>query len=371
MFIASPSDACYAPAALFRRCFCARRRVHALCNLDFDSWIASNPLPGRRPQPPSFRGGDDGGAAGRGGSSSSPTDGSLPGCTAHRFGLSEAPAVAAAFVERYSSCKWSLQGPGLLAAHEDSGSGAAVARLALPRLLAGSSCCASLWASSSASDVSPLTIFPEAEEQQLRQALAALAALHGGGGSCSSSSSSSGPSSIGSQLLVLLSADSAALALYSKGQLLLHKVHTGYTVRRQQGKAQATYERQGGGEAGWGALARLQLQQLFSADARLCVALRAGIVQQQYMHQAQHHRVHQALPFPTAAGARSVGGSIRARETRRLFQAAAATLAGWEADIAGCSLLFRSGSGDAVVGVIGTACFGQLEHASDTVPSMA
>lgn len=75
--------------------------------------------------------------------------------------------------------------------------------------------------------------------------------------------------------------------------------------------------------------------------------------------------MHQALSFPTAAGARSVGGSIRARETCRLFQAAAATLAGWEADVAGCSLLFRSGSGDAVVGVIGTACFGQLEHATE------
>ncbi|PRW59681.1 ankyrin repeat and zinc finger domain-containing 1-like [Chlorella sorokiniana] len=111
----------------------------------------------------------------------------------------------------------------------------------------------------------------------------------GGSSSGGSGGSSSEPFSIGSQLLVLLSADSAALAVYSEGQLLRHKVHTGYTVRQQQGKAQATYERQGG-------------------------------------------------------GARSVGGSIRARETRRLFQAAAATLAGWEGDVAGCSLLFRSGS---------------------------
>lgn len=54
-----------------------------------------------------------------------------------------------------------------------------------------------------------------------------------------------------------------------------------------------------------------------------------------------------------------MGGSIRARETRRLFQAAAATLVGWEADVAGCSLLFRSGSGAAVAGALGTGWLGQ------------
>ncbi len=53
---------------------------------------------------------------------------------------------------------------------------------------------------------------------------------------------------IGSQLLVLLSADSAALGIFQDGRLVQHKVLTGYTVRRKQGKAQLTYGRQGGGE---------------------------------------------------------------------------------------------------------------------------
>lgn len=43
----------------------------------------------------------------------------------------------------------------------------------------------------------------------------------------------------------------------------------------------------------------------------------------------------------------SVGGAIRARESRRLFQGAAATLASWHQDIAACSQLFRSGTGAA------------------------
>lgn len=251
MLPVSPAGASHAPAALFRRCFrgCTQaRRLHALCQSDFDAWIADNPLPGRQRPPPNS---DDG----RGAAAAAATGGSQPGYSALQFGWDETPAVAARLIDRYASCRWSLHSPGLLAAHEGGGSGAPVAKLALPRLLAGSSCCSSLWASSSAAEASPLTVLPEAEEQQLRQMLAALAAF---ADDCSSTPSSGGssrsePFGSGSQLLVLLSADSAALAVYSEGQLVRLKVHTGYTVRRQQGKAQATYERQGGGEAGWGA----------------------------------------------------------------------------------------------------------------------
>ncbi|KAL4458987.1 hypothetical protein ABPG75_013852 [Micractinium tetrahymenae] len=138
------------------------------------------------------------------------------------------------------------------------------------------------------------------ERQQQRQIVRGDSwdAGSGGGGG---SSSRDQRFSIGSQLLVLLSADSAALELYQEGELIRHRVHTGYTVRRQQGKAQATYQRQGG-------------------------------------------------------GAHSVGGSIRARDTRRLFQAAAATLPEWAPEIAGCNLLLRSGT---------VRCWNELYHASN------
>lgn len=94
--------------------------------------------------------------------------------------------------------------------------------------------------------------------------------------------------SIGSQLVVLLSADSAALGMFREGRLVLHKVLTGYTVRRKRGKAQATYQRQGG-------------------------------------------------------GACSVGGAIRARETRRLFGAVAERLRAWGPHILDCAQLYRGG----------------------------
>lgn len=346
MIFAPPASASHAPAALFRRCLRAcrqGRRLHALCQSDFDAWIADNPLPGRQ-RPPSNS--DEG----RGAAAATATGGSHPGYSALRFGWDETPAVAARLIDRYSMCRWSLHSPGLLAAHDVGGSGPPIAKLALPRLLAGNSCCSSLWASSSAAEASPLTVLPEAEEQQLRQALEALAVFDA---DCSRSE----PFSIGSQLLVLLSADSAALAMYSEGHLVRHKVHTGYTVRRQQGKAQATYERQGGGETGWGAAGQAGFE-------RWVVAVSAPL------HSHSLQLVADCVPLsalrclfalcPTAAGARSVGASIRARETRRLFQAAAATLADWEADIAGCSLLFRSGSGAAVAGAVGTRWLGKL-----------
>ncbi|CAD7696058.1 unnamed protein product [Ostreobium quekettii] len=93
---------------------------------------------------------------------------------------------------------------------------------------------------------------------------------------------------IGCQLVVLLSAESAALGLWEDGSLKEHKVLRGYTVRKQQGKAQATYERRGG-------------------------------------------------------GAGSAGGSLRSRETRRLFQSVASRLAEWGPRVAACNRLFASG----------------------------
>jgi hypothetical protein len=52
-----------------------------------------------------------------------------------------------------------------------------------------------------------------------------------------------GPIRCGQQLAVLLSADSAALGLWADGHLELHKVLTGYTIRRKAGKAQLTHLR--------------------------------------------------------------------------------------------------------------------------------
>jgi hypothetical protein len=45
----------------------------------------------------------------------------------------------------------------------------------------------------------------------------------------------------GSQLVVLLSADSAALGLWEGGNMTQHKVLTGYTVRRSRGGSQLSY----------------------------------------------------------------------------------------------------------------------------------
>ena len=94
--------------------------------------------------------------------------------------------------------------------------------------------------------------------------------------------------SLGKQLMVLLSADSVALALWSDNELIRHKIYTGYTIRKKQGKSQLTHLRQGG-------------------------------------------------------GGHSVGGSIRAREVRRLFQSGAEKLFEWKHDIKEASLLFQGG----------------------------
>ena len=51
-------------------------------------------------------------------------------------------------------------------------------------------------------------------------------------------------------LIALLVADAAAIGIWRNGHLLRHRVLTGYTVRKQQGKAQLSYQRQGGGGTG-------------------------------------------------------------------------------------------------------------------------
>ena len=96
------------------------------------------------------------------------------------------------------------------------------------------------------------------------------------------------PLQLGKQAMVLLSADSIALAIWEDDELIKHKVLTGYTIRRSQGKSQLTYMRQGG-------------------------------------------------------GARSVGSGIRAREALRLFQAGARQLAEWEEELDEATVLFRGG----------------------------
>ncbi|KAK9862980.1 hypothetical protein WJX84_005406 [Apatococcus fuscideae] len=88
--------------------------------------------------------------------------------------------------------------------------------------------------------------------------------------------------------IALLAADAAALGVWRNGDLLRHRVLTGYTVRKQQGKAQMAYQRQGG-------------------------------------------------------GGRSVGARIRKRETRRLFQAVSDTFVEWQEDITPCRNLYYAG----------------------------
>ncbi|KIZ04702.1 hypothetical protein MNEG_3249 [Monoraphidium neglectum] len=112
---------------------------------------------------------------------------------------------------------------------------------------------------------------------------ASLASCHGGSGGGIRGSY------VGSVLLVLLSADSAALGLWRGGELLRHKVLTGYTVRRSQGGAQAAFEARGG-------------------------------------------------------RGRTAGSALRRSETRRLWQRTAARLDAWRDDIKECHTLFQSGA---------------------------
>lgn len=90
------------------------------------------------------------------------------------------------------------------------------------------------------------------------------------------------------QVVALLSADSVVLAVISGAQITRHKVLTGYTVRKQQGKAQLTHMR-------------------------------------------------------SSPGKNSVGGGIRMRETLRLFARAAERLDSWCADVEDADMLAFSG----------------------------
>lgn len=205
-----------------RRRFSCRPRT--LCSSDFDEWLAANQLPGYR----SF------GSAASGSSAvtAAATD-TAQQLSALRFHASEAPAIASAWYKQYGM-EWHLEAPGTLVANGGSSSGGN-AKLLLPRCLEGAH--PALFAAHQPRDASPLPISAEEEQQRLLHALRCLAAPQ------------PSPTAGHNSLLVLLSADSAALAMYSgEGQLQRHRVLTGYTVRRQQGKAQATYERQGGGE---------------------------------------------------------------------------------------------------------------------------
>ncbi|GAX75057.1 hypothetical protein CEUSTIGMA_g2501.t1 [Chlamydomonas eustigma] len=90
-------------------------------------------------------------------------------------------------------------------------------------------------------------------------------------------------------LMVLLSHDSAALGMWdSCGNMTHHKVLTGYTVRRCQGKAQDSRQRKGGGQA-------------------------------------------------------SAGSALRQQETRRLWQDTAEKLIEWSSSIKQCERLYCSG----------------------------
>ncbi|CAI7855902.1 unnamed protein product [Closterium sp. NIES-54] len=94
---------------------------------------------------------------------------------------------------------------------------------------------------------------------------------------------------LGSHMVALLCADSAALAIFHQGTLAQHKVITAYTVRAKQGRSQLAQQRGKG------------------------------------------------------AGRMSAGAAIRARETRRLFSEVVQRCVVWEADIRQCELLFFSG----------------------------
>ena len=189
---------------------------------EFDAWLAAHPLPGQQGSR----------AISSESSASAATGAHAARPQRHRtLPLQGVPGAAADFARAHATAHWRLEAPGVLVACSSSDDAAApLARLALPRLLEPAA--PALFASTS---VQPSHLMPPPgpEQQRLRGALAALA----GGGA----------PSVGAQLLVLLSADSAVLALAREGKLERHRVLTGYTVRRSQGKAQATHLRQGGG----------------------------------------------------------------------------------------------------------------------------
>lgn len=253
-------------ASLLRPC-CRPSRTHCIADdrdAAFEEWLIANRLPGQRAQTSSSAT-----AAGAACSQQQQHEEQQKQQEC-RFHWTETPEMAARCLQLHGHLVWEAQAPGVIAATRGDGQPPAT-RLILPRVLAGS--CPGLFLDSLThpqSQPSPLTVSPERASQQICEALQWLAAQQlrlrsNGGSSGKGSHSSSGDGSvelreeegqqqqqaqlsIGSQLVVLLSADSAALALFQEGELARHRMLTGYTVRKQQGKAQATYQRQGGGE---------------------------------------------------------------------------------------------------------------------------
>lgn len=243
---------CKAPCWQHRRRLAFRSSGRACCSAlndggdqnEFQAWLRANPLPGTKAPPL---------AASAGGVQQRQRH------EACRFHWSAAPAVVERCLGQHSQLVWALEAPGVLVA--GSASEQPSVRLELPRVLAGAHPLlfrtrsgASLPHQSMGGWPSPVRATPEEDSRGLLHALRHLAEQRHGRAAfdswdCGGSSGQGVHSpSIGSQLLVLLSAVSAALAVYREGELVRHRVHTGYTVRRQQGKAQAAYQRQGGGK---------------------------------------------------------------------------------------------------------------------------
>lgn len=224
-----------------RRACCSSRRDEYDHN-EFQAWLRVNPLPGITDPPPAASG-------------SAPQQRERQ---AHRFHWSDAPVIAERCIQRHDQLTWAMQTPGVLVAgtcgaRTDEPS----VRLQLPQVLAGThpllfgrAADARLLHHADGSWHSPVAARPGEESRSLLQALRLLAGAWPPGPCAGSGEAARHGFSIGSQLVVLLSADSAALAIYQEGELARHRVHTGYTVRRQQGKAQTAYQRQGGGECG-------------------------------------------------------------------------------------------------------------------------
>lgn len=166
--------------------------------------------------------------------------------------------------------------------------------------------------------------------------------------------------------IALLSADSAALAVCQGGAITRHKVLTGYTVRKKQGKAQLTHMRSSPG-ALWHS--HLHCSDSFLATSRPSSRVLFSIVKRSLalnpassvdicgcmigmLARDCQREVQRSLGSPShvkqdratgAAGKLSVGRGIRAREARRLSEGAAARLGEWREEVCSAASLVYSG----------------------------